>query len=84
MGIVAQEMREYAQARDFYQQALSIKFGDRFSQASTYHNLGTLAEAQEDYTEARTNLQKALEIFIEYKDEYRGNIARENLERLPD
>ncbi|MFN4877457.1 MAG: tetratricopeptide repeat protein [Aphanizomenon sp.] len=85
LGIVAQEMREYAQARDFYQQALAIfiEFGDRYSQASTYHYLGTLAEAQEDYTEARTNLQKALEIYVEYKDEYWGNIARENLERLP-
>lgn len=86
MGIVAQEMREYAQARDFYQQALSIKieFGDRYSQAETYGQLGLLAEAQEDYTEARTNLQKALEIYVEYKDEYWGNIAREILERLPE
>jgi tetratricopeptide (TPR) repeat protein len=79
-------MREYAQARNYYQQALSIKieFGDRYSQASTYHGLGALAEAQEDYTKARTNLQKALEIYVEYKDEYWGNIARENLERLPE
>ncbi|MDJ0500775.1 MAG: tetratricopeptide repeat protein, partial [Nostocales cyanobacterium LE14-WE4] len=86
LGIVAQEMREYAQARDFYQQALSIliEFGDRYSQAFTYQNLGILAEAQEDYTEARTNLQKALEIYIEYKDEYSANIAREILERLPE
>ena len=86
MGIVAQKMREYAQARDFYQQALAIyiEFGDRYSQASTYGQLGLLAEAQEDYTEARTNLQKALEIFIEYKDEYMANITRENLERLPE
>jgi GTPase SAR1 family protein len=31
-GAIAQEMREYAQARDFYQQALSIyiEFGDRY------------------------------------------------------
>jgi tetratricopeptide (TPR) repeat protein/nucleoside-triphosphatase THEP1 len=86
LGMVAQEMREYAQARDFYQLALSIKieFGARYQQASTYGQLGLLAEAQEDYTEARTNLQKALEIFIEYKDEYSANIARENLERLPE
>ncbi|MFN6395783.1 MAG: tetratricopeptide repeat protein, partial [Aphanizomenon sp.] len=54
MGIVAQKMREYAQARDFYQQALTIciEFGDRYSQALTYHCLGILAETQEDYTEA--------------------------------
>jgi hypothetical protein len=32
LGIVAQKMREYAQARDFYQLALSIfiEFGDRY------------------------------------------------------
>ena len=79
-------MREYAQARNYYQQALSIKieFGDRYSQALTYHCLGILAETQEDYTEARVNLQTALEIFVEYKDEYWGNITRENLERLPE
>ena len=84
--MVAKEMREYAQARDFYQLALSIyiEFGDRYSQALTYHGLGTLAEAQGDYTEARTNLQKALDIYVEYKDKYWGNIAREILERLPE
>jgi tetratricopeptide (TPR) repeat protein len=78
-------MREYAQARDFYQQALTIKieFGDRYEQAKTYHCLG-LAEAQEDYAEARVNLQKALEIYVEYKDEYWGNIVREILEGLPE
>ena len=86
MGYVAEEMREYAQARDYYQQSLAIfiEFKDRYSQAKTYHCLSTLAEAQEDYTEARVNLQTALEIYIEYKDEYWGNIARENLERLPE
>lgn len=86
MGIVAQNLREYAQARDFYQQSLAIfiEFKDRYSQALTYHCLGTLAETQENYTEARTNLQTALEIYIEYKDEYWENITRENLERLPE
>jgi tetratricopeptide (TPR) repeat protein len=79
-------MREYAQARDFFQQALAIKieFGDRYSQALTYHCLGTLAKVQEDHTEARVNLQKALEIYDEYKEEYWGNIAREILEGLPE
>jgi len=84
--MVAEEMREYAQARDFYQQSLAIfiEFKDRYSQALTYHCLGTLAEEQENYAEARVNLQTALEIYIEYKDEYMANIVRENLEGLPD
>jgi hypothetical protein len=46
--------------------------------------LGRVAEEQEDYTEARVNFKKALEIYIEYQDEYWGAIAREALERLPD
>jgi hypothetical protein len=35
LGNVAQDLREYDQARDYYQQALEIKieFGDRYSQA---------------------------------------------------
>lgn len=57
---------------------------DRRSQALTYNCLGLLAEAQEDYAEARANLQKALEIFVEFKDEYNAAIARKALERLPD
>ena len=51
MGIVAEEMREYAQARDFYQLALSIfiEFGDRNSQASTYHQLGMVAQEMREW-----------------------------------
>ncbi|ARV60322.1 hypothetical protein BZZ01_18310 [Nostocales cyanobacterium HT-58-2] len=49
---------------------LAIEFGDRYSQALTYHCLGTLAEEEENYAETRANLQKALEIYVEYKDEY--------------
>jgi tetratricopeptide (TPR) repeat protein len=38
---VAQELREYEQARTHYQQALDIyiEFNDRYEQAGTYHNL---------------------------------------------
>jgi hypothetical protein len=57
---------------------------DHRSQALTYNCLGLLAEAQEDYAGARANLQKALEIFVEFKDEYNAAIARKALERLPD
>jgi tetratricopeptide (TPR) repeat protein len=72
LGRVAQEMREYAQARDFYQQALSIKieFGDRFSQASTYHQLGRVAEEMREYAQARDFYQQALSIKIEFGDRF--------------
>jgi tetratricopeptide (TPR) repeat protein len=86
LGIVAQELREYEEARRNYQLALQIylEFGDRYSTASTYYCLGTLAEAEENYAEARVNLQKALEIYVEYKDDYWAESAREVLEGLPE
>ncbi|MHC5938929.1 hypothetical protein [Nostoc sp.] len=43
-----------------------------------------LAEAEENYAEARVYLQTALEIYVEYKEEYWRAIAREALERLPE
>jgi hypothetical protein len=42
------------------------------------------AKADENCAEARTNLQKALEIYIEYQDEYWAKVAREILEGLPE
>jgi len=70
----------------YYQQALDIKieFSDRYEQAKTYHCLGLLAEAQENYAEARVNLQTALEIFLEYQDDYWADVVREHLAQLPD
>jgi tetratricopeptide (TPR) repeat protein len=46
LGAVAQELREWDDARHNYHQALAIQveFGDRYSQASTYHQLGIVAQ----------------------------------------
>ena len=72
MGIVAQELRDYAEARQNYQQALAIfiEFNDRYSQASTYHNLGRVAEDLEAFAEAKNNFLQALNLWLEFKDEY--------------
>ncbi|MGB3419312.1 MAG: tetratricopeptide repeat protein [Dolichospermum sp.] len=72
LGYVAQEMREYAQARDFYQLALSIfiEFGDRYEQAGTYHNLGIVAQEMREYAQARDFYQQALAIKIKFGDRY--------------
>ncbi|WP_268768229.1 hypothetical protein [Mastigocoleus testarum] len=43
-----------------------------------------LAQTEENYSEARNYLQQALEIFVEYKDEYAAGVAREVLEDLPE
>ena len=84
LGRVAQELREFEQARSDYQQALKIyvEFNDRYEQARTYGQLGLLAEAEGNPAEARTYLQQALEIFIEFGDEYSAAIAQHNLDRL--
>ena len=72
LGIVAQELREYHQARDYYQQALeiNIEFGDRYSCARTYHQLGIVAQELREYDQARDYYQQALEIYIEFGDRY--------------
>ena len=72
LGIVSQKLRDYAEARQNYQQALAIKieFNDRYSQASTYHQLGRVAEELRDYEAARQNYQQALAIKIEFNDRY--------------
>ena len=72
LGIVAQELREFEQARTDYQQALKIKveFNDRYSQASTYHNLGIVAQALREFEQARSDYQQALKIKVEFNDRY--------------
>ncbi len=72
LGIVAQQLREYSQAQDYYQQALKIKieYGDRYSQASTLHQLGRVAEELREYPQAQNYYQQALNIKIEYGDRY--------------
>ncbi|MBE5230505.1 MAG: tetratricopeptide repeat protein [Microcystis aeruginosa PMC 728.11] len=72
LGRVAQELREWEQARSYYQQAIEIciEYGDRFSQASTLHQLGYLAEELREWEQARSYYQQAIEICIEYGDRF--------------
>ncbi|PHJ63574.1 Tfp pilus assembly protein PilF [Nostoc linckia z18] len=72
LGYVAQKLRQYDQAGDYYQQALEIKieFGDRYSCASTYHQLGNVAQELRQYDQAWDYYQQALEIKIEFGDRY--------------
>ncbi len=67
-----------------YALEIYIEFGDRYNCARTYGQLGLLAKAEENYAEARANLQTALEIYVEYQDEYMATVTRENLEGLPE
>jgi tetratricopeptide (TPR) repeat protein len=82
--MVAQELREFEEARRNYQLALQIKieFNDRYSQASTYSQLGLLAEILEEYEEAGKNHLQDLTISAEYRDERRLQFALGNLARI--
>ncbi|MEM9275152.1 MAG: tetratricopeptide repeat protein, partial [Cyanobacteria bacterium P01_F01_bin.143] len=64
--------RKFIRAREYYQQALNIKieYGDRHSQASTYHQLGIVTQELREYETAREYYQQALDIDIEYGDRY--------------
>jgi tetratricopeptide (TPR) repeat protein len=72
LGAVAQELREFEQARNDYQQALQIKieFGDRYSQHHQYHQLGMVAQELREFEQARNDYQQALQIKIEFGDRY--------------
>jgi tetratricopeptide (TPR) repeat protein len=72
LGRVAQEKREYEAAREYYQQSLQLKieFGDRYSQAGTYGQLGNLTEELREYEAAHEYYQQALQIYLEYGDRY--------------
>ena len=73
LGRVAQELREWEQARRYYQQALEIKieYGDRYSQAGTLHNLGRVAEGVGELSQAKSYYLQALQIWAEFNDGYR-------------
>jgi hypothetical protein len=62
--------------------AFKIEFGDRYSQALTYGQLGLLAEAENNFTEAGQNLLQALEIFAQFQDQHSVGMTVDNLSCL--
>ena len=60
------------QAEQYYQQALQlfIEFNARYEQASTYHNLGRVAQEQRQWVQAEQYYQQALQLKIEFNDRY--------------
>ncbi|KAM3097893.1 hypothetical protein ACKFKG_07325 [Phormidesmis sp. 146-35] len=75
--------------RDSHSVAVIVGFNqqstkcDRYEQASTYGQLGLLA-AEGNALEAGACLQTAMEIFMEFGDEYHMAITQRNLDRLSD
>jgi len=84
LGRVAQEQRQWAQAEQYYKEALAIKieFKDRYAQADTYHQLGIVAQEQQQWPQARDYFLKALETFAEYQDQHNLMIVLRSLARL--
>ncbi|MFM6562799.1 MAG: tetratricopeptide repeat protein, partial [Microcystis panniformis] len=72
LGRVAEELREWEQARSYYQQAIEIKieYGDRYEQAGTLHQLGGVAEGVGELSQAKSYYLQALQIWAEFKDSY--------------
>jgi tetratricopeptide (TPR) repeat protein len=72
LGVVAQELREWADARHNYHQALTIfvEFGNRYEQGKIYHQLGMIAQELREWDDAHQNYHQALAIFMEFGDRY--------------
>ncbi len=72
LGMLAQLQRQWAQAEDYYKQALAIyvEFNDRYEQADIYHNLGLVAQEQRQWPQAEDYYKHALAIKIEFNARY--------------
>jgi tetratricopeptide (TPR) repeat protein len=79
-----QAQRQWEQANTYYQQALDIfiEFGDRYTQASTYYQLGKVAEEMGDVDNARAYYLEDLRITVEFNDEHGLGISLRNLARV--
>jgi tetratricopeptide (TPR) repeat protein len=64
IGMVALARRDWREAENSFLQALSIfeELDDRLGMASTYHQLGSIAQARGDYRSARELHRQALEL----------------------
>jgi len=84
LGIVAQEQRQWAQAEDYYRQALElfVEFNDRYAQALTYHQLGRVAQEQGQWAQAQEHFLRALETVVDCQDKDGLGIVLRSLARL--
>ena len=81
LGRVAQKLREYEQARQYFQKALDIfvASGDTYSQASTLHQLGYMVQELREYDQAQQYYQQALDIYVASGDTYSQAITLHQL-----
>ena len=69
LGILAQNIGDYGEARRLYEESLNIEqgLGDKIGVATTLHNLGALAQVS-DLAEARRLYQESIDIKQELGD----------------
>ena len=81
---MAQGQQRWEQAEDYYQKALAIyiDFNDRYWQAGTYHQLGSVAQEQQRWAQALDYYLKALPVVIEFNDEFHLDMVLRSLARL--
>lgn len=70
LGTVCRFIGEYAEAKEYYEKALSIatEIGDKEVEALCYRNLGTVNFFLRKCVEAKEHTEKALAIRIEIGD----------------
>jgi tetratricopeptide (TPR) repeat protein len=71
-------------AEQWYRKSLAIteRQGNEYHAASTYHQLGRIAQEQRDFATAEQWYRKALAIWVKYGDQHNQAITRSNLEIL--
>ncbi len=64
LGMLKDEQRDFLVASHYYEQAMQIykKFNDLHSQATVYHNMGVMAQAQGQYPQAKEWYLQALQL----------------------
>jgi len=58
---------------------LKIEYNDRYSQAGTYHQLGSVAQERQQWEQAEQYYQQALQLYVEYNDRYSQASTYHNL-----
>ncbi len=84
--MIAQHRQRLDEAERWYRQSLEIKerIGDEHGQAVTLHQLGMIAAAQGNTSEAIQFYEQAETLFTRSNDDYGLEIVRASLKRVRD
>jgi tetratricopeptide (TPR) repeat protein len=84
LGTQYSKIKDYFQAKKKQKKALELyeKAGRRQEVDAVYHQLGNIAFLERDFAEALRDYSQALEIWLQYNDEYNAGIAKRSLDLL--